>query len=65
MSHVCRSKGLVSLGGRTPDLLSASADYFTDHFCGAHTCSQKERQARLQTVDQVYQQIHTHALQHI
>ena len=35
------------------ELLSASADYFTDHFCGAHTCSQKERQARLQTVDQV------------
>lgn len=34
-------------------MLFASADYFTEHFCGAHTCAQKERQARLQTVDQV------------
>ncbi|KAL3158858.1 hypothetical protein ABBQ32_011577 [Trebouxia sp. C0010 RCD-2024] len=28
-------------------------DYFTEHFCGAHTCIQKDRQARLQTVDQL------------
>ena len=37
------------------DMVFDSADYFTDHFCGAHTCSQKERKARLQTVDQVCQ----------
>ena len=34
-------------------LVFVAAEYFSEHFCDAHTCNRKEQLARLETVAQV------------
>ncbi len=45
---------LILLGAlRLSVLVPGAAEYFSEHFCDAHTCNRKEQLARLETVAQV------------
>ncbi len=35
------------------EIIPGVAEYFSEHFCDAHTCNRKEQLARLETVAQV------------